>query len=51
MPRTGNNDAVARAVSDITAIAPAHLMSRASVSQGVALRLLNAAGWDVFDRS
>ena len=51
MPRTGNNDAIARAVSGITVIAPADLKSRASVSQGVVLRLLNAAGWDVFDLS
>ena len=51
MPRTGNNDAIARAVSGITAIAPAHLTSRASVSQGVVLRLLDASGWDVFDLS
>ena len=51
MPRTGNNDAIARAVSGINAIAPAHLTGRASVSQGVVLLLLNAAGWDVFDLS
>ena len=51
MTRTGNGDAIARAVSDINAIAPADLKSRASVAQGVVLRLLNAAGWDVFDLS
>ena len=51
MTRTGNGDAIARAVSGINAIAPADLKSRASVSQGVVLRLLNAAGWDVFDLS
>ena len=51
MSRTGNNDAIARAVSEVTSIAPAHLTGRASVSQGVVLRLLNAAGWDVFDLS
>ena len=51
MPRTGNGDAIARTVSEINAIAPADLKSRASVSQGVVLRLLNAAGWDVFDLS
>ena len=51
MPRPGNNDAIARAVSGINAIAPSDLKSRASVAQGVVLRLLNAAGWDVFDLS
>lgn len=51
MTRTGNGGAIARAVSGINAIAPADLRSRASVSQGVVLRLLNAAGWDVFDLS
>ena len=51
MPRTDNNDAISRAVSGITAIPPADLKSRASVAQGVVLRLLNAAGWDVFDLS
>ena len=49
MPRPGNNDAIVRAVSGINAIPPSDLKSRASVSQGVVLRLLNAAGWDVFD--
>ncbi len=51
MPRTGNNDAISRAVSDINAIPSVYLTGRASVSQGVVLRLLNAAGWDVFDLS
>ena len=51
MTRTGNGDAIARAVSGINAIAPADLKNRASVGQGVVLRLLNAAGWDVFDLS
>ncbi len=51
MPRTGNGDAIARTVSGINAIAPADLTGRASVAQGVVLRLLNAAGWDVFDLS
>ena len=47
----GNGDAIARSVSEINAIAPAYLKSRASVAQGVVLRLLNAVGWDVFDLS
>ena len=51
MPRTDNNDAIAGAVSEINAMAPADLKSRASVAQGVVLRLLHAAGWDVFDLS
>ena len=51
MTRTGNGDAIARAVSEINAMAPADMKSRASVSQGVVLRLLNAAGWDVFNLS
>ena len=49
MRRPGNNDAIARAVSGINAVPPADLKSRASVSQGVVLRMLSAAGWDVFD--
>ena len=51
MSSTGNNGAIFRAVSEINAIAPADLTGRASVAQGVVLRLLNAAGWDVFDLS
>lgn len=42
---------LSQTVSDINAIVPADLKSRDSVSQGVVLRLLNAAGWDVFDLS
>ena len=51
MPRPDDNDAIARAVAGINAIAPGDLKGRASVSQGVVLRLLDAAGWDVFDPS
>ena len=51
MQRAETNDAISRAVSDINAIPSSDLKSRASVSQGVVLRLLNAAGWDVFDLS
>ena len=51
MQRAATNDAISRAVSDINAIPSSDLKSRASVSQGVVLRLLNAAGWDVFDLS
>ena len=51
MQRAETNDAISRAVSDINAIPSSDLKSRASVSLGVVLRLLNAAGWDVFDLS
>ena len=51
MQRSDGKEAIARAVSGINAIAPSDLKSRASVSQGVVLRLLKAAGWDVFDLS
>ena len=51
MPRPGDKDAIARAVAGINAIAPGDLKGRVSVSQGVVLRLLDAADWEVFDLS
>ena len=50
-PRSDVRDAISQAISQASAILSVEDLDVISVKLGVVLRLLNAAGWDVFDVS
>ena len=51
MLRTDYRGAISQAVSDISNIPSLDERNKASITQAVVLRLLSAAGWNVFDLS
>ncbi len=51
MPRASHTDAISQAVTDICGIESMDQLSQAAINHGIILRLLSAAGWNVFNLS